>query len=60
MFKAMCVGYVLFFIGLAVGEVGTIPDNPTDPYPASLPFTVAFAFAAPAFLGYMAGREDGN
>lgn len=58
MSKAVCVGYICFWIGLACESVGNMPKSPAEPHPWWLPFAIAAMLITPTLLGYMAGKED--
>ena len=58
MAKVLMVAYVAVWVGIAIGDIGEIPNRSTEPYSSWLPLKVFFTFAAAAFFGYVAGKED--
>ena len=58
MIKVICAGYIFLFVGVALSDVGRMPAPLTEPYQWWLPLLIFGVVATPAFLGYLAGRED--
>lgn len=54
----VCVGFILFFTGLAAGSVGQIPRCTNEPYSMALPLTIFILMAVPSFFAYSAGQQQ--
>ena len=56
--KLICVAYIAGLTGLALDQVGEMPNFPEEPFSWSLPFIMFGLLATAAILGYRAGKED--
>lgn len=53
--QIMLTAWLVFFIGLAIGDVGDQPS--CEPFSSELPFAVLIFFGGSALLGYLSGAE---
>ena len=54
--KIILGAWIAFFTGLAASDVGEM--SAAKIYEWDLPVAIFFFIAIPAFLGYLAGRDD--
>jgi len=56
--KIICVGYIMFVVGMTTASVGQLPKTPPEPYSWWLPILMFGMLALAATLAYLAGKED--
>lgn len=50
--------YITLFTGMALADVGELPNNCNEPYDYWIPSAIASGFAVPFVLGYFAGKNN--
>jgi hypothetical protein len=55
--KIICIGYILFWVGIGFGSIGSIPTN-CEAFDWKMPLVLAIFLAPAAISGYFAGKVD--
>ena len=52
------VGYICFMVGMAWAAVGTMPEQPAEPFGWNIPLLMLLVTAVPFVAGFLAGRNS--